>query len=100
VQVIAISSIIGATISSADGEIRNTAGPGSVLTAWAVFATTAICVAVPFEVILMPLMWPVPNAMVKNVKVFVDWCLAIVVGLVYWFVRASSRVSGLILTHY
>jgi len=48
----------------------------------------------------MIMMWPVPNAMAENVKVFVDWYLAIVVGLVYWFVCASSRVSGLTLTHY
>jgi hypothetical protein len=67
-------------------EIGN-AGPVGELTAGAFVATTAI------RMVAM-------SAMVENVKVFVDWHLAIVVELLYWFVCTSSRVSGLILTHY
>lgn len=75
--------MIGVTISL---EIRN-AEPVGVLTACAFVATTAIRMVAMF-------------AMVENVKVFVDWHIAIVVELLYWFVCTSSRVSGLILAHY
>ena len=63
------------------------AGPGGLLIAWVVVATTAICVMEGLSE--MVIMWPVSNAMVEYVKAFVDKDLAIVIGLAYWFVKLS-----------
>lgn len=63
----------------------NTAGPAGLLVAWVFVAVTAICVMEGLSE--MVVMWPVSNAMVEYVKVFVDKDLAIVVGLAYWSVK-------------
>jgi amino acid permease len=66
----------------------NTAGPGGLLLAWAFVAITSICVMEGLSEMIV--MWPVANAMVTYVRVFVDEDLAIVIGLAYWFVNFSA----------
>lgn len=66
----------------------NTAGPAGLLVAWAYVAITAICVLEGLAEMIV--MWPVSNAMVEYVKIFVDRDLAIVVGISYWLVDPSS----------
>ena len=79
---IAISGIIGQTIFAADGEFLRTAGPGGLLTAIAYVAITAICLMEGLSE--MVVLWPVSNAMVEFVRVFVDQDLAFVIGIGYW----------------
>jgi amino acid permease len=77
------------TIFSTEGEIMNIAGPAGLLVAWAYVAITSICVLEGLAEMIV--MWPVSNAMVEFVKVFVDRDLAVVVGLSYWFAGPPPR---------
>lgn len=54
-------------------------------------AITSICVMEGLAEMIV--MWPVSNAMVEFVKVFVDRDLAIVVGISYWYRFSCSRHS-------
>lgn len=86
-QLITFCGVIGVTIFSTEGEIMNIAGPAGLLVAWAYVAITSICVMEGLAEMIV--LWPVSNAMVEYVRVFVDRDLAIVVGLSYWYVSAT-----------
>ena len=65
------------------GQFLRTAGPAGLFVAIGYVALTAIFVMEGLGELVVQ--WPVANAMVQYVKVFVDEELAIVVGLVYWY---------------
>ena len=79
---ILISGIIGVTIFATNGEFLRTAGPAGLLTAIAFVGVTAICVMEGLGE--MVVIWPVSNAMVEYVNIFVDQELALVVAIAYW----------------
>ena len=87
-QLITFCGVIGVTIFSTEGEIMNIAGPAGLLVAWAYVALTSICVMEGLAELIV--LWPVSNAMVEYVRVFVDRDLAIVVGISYWCVLADK----------
>lgn len=83
-QTIAIGGVIGVTIFSTHGEILRLAGPGGLLVATLFVALTMICVMECIGELVI--LWPVSNAMVEYVRVFVDEDWAIICGIAYWLV--------------
>ncbi len=82
---ILISGIIGGLIIfGAHGQYLRTAGPAGLMTALLYVGFNAIFVMEGLSELIV--LWPVSNAMVEYVRVFIDEDLALVVGLAYWFV--------------
>ncbi|KAJ9615177.1 hypothetical protein H2200_001251 [Cladophialophora chaetospira] len=79
---IALSGILGLTIFATMGQFLRTTGPAGLFVAIGYVALTAFCVMEGLGELVVQ--WPVANAMIRYVEVFVDEELAIVVGLVYW----------------
>jgi len=67
------------------GEALRIAGPGGSITAFVIVGLLAVLVMAGLSEMLV--LWPIPNAMVEFVDVFVDKELGIVVGLTYWYVN-------------
>jgi yeast amino acid transporter len=90
---IALSGVLGVTIYATMGQFLRTAGPAGLFIAIGYVGATAIFVMEGLGELLVQ--WPVANAMVRYVEVFVDEELAIVVGFVYWYgLMMASRCSS------
>jgi amino acid permease len=66
------------------GEILAIAGPGGALLAYGLVGVGVICLMEGIAEMIGH--WPISNAMIEFVKVFVDRDLAVVIGLAYWYV--------------
>jgi len=92
---IVLGGIIGAGFFVGSSFALSVAGPGGALLAFALVGSVAI--AVMEGICEMIVLWPIPNAMVKFVRAFVDEELAKVVGVGYWCtysVTFSALVIG------
>jgi yeast amino acid transporter len=80
---ILISGILGGLIIfGGNGQFLRTAGPAGFMTAILYVGANAIFVMEGLSEMIV--LWPISNAMVEFVRMFVDEDLAIVVGLAYW----------------
>src|SRR5436305_10832555 len=73
---IALSGTIGLGIFADSGQILRIAGPGGTLLAFAIDGIIAICVME--GIAEMVGLWPISNAMIEFVRMFVDRDLAII----------------------
>lgn len=77
-----LSAIIGGGIFTNNGEALELAGPAGLLLSVGVIGLIAICVSECISELVQQ--FPVYNAIVEYVRVFVDDELGWVVGLEYW----------------
>jgi amino acid transporter len=88
---ICIGGTVGIGFAKSSGEIIAIAGPGGTLIAFLVVGFVAVCVME--GICEMINLWPISNAMIEFVRVFVDPDLAVVVGFTYWYVRLELKVE-------
>jgi yeast amino acid transporter len=88
---ICIGGTVGIGFAKSSGEIIAIAGPGGTLIAFLVVGIVAVCVME--GICEMINLWPISNAMIEFVRVFVDPDLAVVVGFTYWYVRLELKVG-------
>ncbi|KAL2011103.1 hypothetical protein VTN00DRAFT_3821 [Thermoascus crustaceus] len=84
---IVLSAVIGGGIFNNDGEALEVAGPAGLLLSVGVIGIVAICVSECISELVQQ--FPVYNAVVEYVRVFVDEDLGWVVGVAYWYMFAS-----------
>ncbi|KAL1979980.1 hypothetical protein VTN96DRAFT_4845 [Rasamsonia emersonii] len=84
---IVLSAVIGGGIFSNNGEALEVAGPAGLLLSVGVIGIVAICVGESIAELAQQ--FPVYNAIVEYVRVFVDEELGWVVGVAYWYTFAS-----------
>lgn len=77
-----LSAIIGAGIFTNNGEALEIAGPAGLLLSVGVIGIIAICVGECISEFVQQ--FPVYNAIVEYVRVFVDEEFGWVVGIAYW----------------
>jgi len=83
-QFIVISAVIGGGIFNNNGEALELAGPSGLLLSVTVIGLIAICVGETLAELTQK--FPIYNAIVEYVRVFVDEELGWVVGIAYWYV--------------
>ena len=81
-QFIVLSTVIGGGIFNDDRQALEVAGPAGILVAIAVMGIIGICLGESLGE--MTQQFPVYNAIVEYVRVFVDEELGWVVGIAYW----------------
>jgi amino acid transporter len=76
-----ISGTIGMGLFENSGEVLALAGPGGGITAFVFVGFGVICVMEGLAEMVTH--WPISNAMIEFVRVFIDKELAIVIGVAY-----------------
>jgi amino acid permease len=87
-QFIVLSAVIGGGIFSNNGDALELAGPAGLLLSVGVIGIVAVCVGECIAEFTQQ--FPVYNALVEYVRVFVDEELGWVVGIAYWFVSLRA----------
>jgi amino acid transporter len=60
----------------------------------AVLVVGIVAIAVMEGICELINIWPIPNAMVKYVRAFVDEDLGVAIGILYWSVRPPSHLEA------
>jgi len=86
--------VVGAGIFQSDAAALHVSGPAGYLVALGITGLIAACVMESLGELVQ--LFPIPNAIVEYVRVFVDEDTAWVVGIAYWYndMNLTRRLSA------